>query len=132
MPNSHKNKTLRRIALVGGALYAGTRALAYTPSVRGIPPQEPIDFATLNGVLLPVYVLMWAVVAVLCLVSIPKANLRVGFSPLVGLMVAWGAIWFIGWFNDTSTTWWQTGFTYIGPAIVIGALMGLGHSTKEK
>ena len=132
MPNSRRNKNFRRLALFGGAVYGATRVIALLPPQGLEDMPDPLLYATVNGALLPVWIAAWGISAVVCAASIPKAELRYGLGSVVGLALAWGVIWFIGWMNDPSSMWWHTAVSYWAPCLIIGALMGHTIAPKEK
>lgn len=118
-----------RLALGALTLYAATRALAYTVPGRGV--QDPLIAASLGGLLLPLYVALWAVAAILCLWDMRRPTIT-GWGPraVVGMMMVWGTAYGAAWVaalvtSGQSPLWWQTSITYIGPAIVIVALLSV-------
>lgn len=125
MPNRRAPAYARRISLLGVAVYAATRALAYVPGVREGAPQEALIQGTGGGVLLPVYAVTWGLLAVLSLWKIKSADIILPLASMIGMMSIWGAIWGVGWVIGTAPTGWQTAFTYWGPALVLWALVFL-------
>lgn len=118
-----------RLALGAMALYASTRAIAYI--VPGRDVQDPIVMASFGGRLLPVYVAAWAVAAILCLWDMRRPSIT-GWGPraVVGMMALWGTAYGVAWLmalvtSGQSPLWWQTAITYIGPAVVIVALLSV-------
>ena len=118
-----------RLALGALAVYAATRAVAYTVPGRDI--QDPLIAASLGGLLLPLYVALWAVAAILCLWDMRRPTIT-GWGPraVVGMMTLWGTAYGVAWVVALVTTgqsplWWQTSITYLGPAIVIVALLSV-------
>lgn len=118
-----------RLALGALALYSATRAAAYVVPGRGV--QDPLIVASLGGRLLPAYVALWAVAALLCLWDMRRPTIT-GWGPraVVGMMTLWGTAYGIAWVAALVTTgesplWWQTSLTYIGPAVVIVALLAV-------
>ena len=118
-----------RLALGSLAVYAATRAVAYVVPGRDI--QDPLIAASLGGLLLPAYVALWAVAAVLCLWDMRRPTIT-GWGPraVVGMMALWGTAYGFAWLVELvgtgqSSLWWQTAITYLGPAIVIVALLSV-------
>lgn len=118
-----------RLALGSLAVYAATRAVAYVVPGRDI--QDPLIAASLGGLLLPAYVALWAVAAVLCLWDMRRPTIT-GWGPraVVGMMALWGTSYGIAWVaalvtSGQSPLWWQTAITYLGPAVVIVALLSV-------
>lgn len=118
-----------RLALGALAVYAGTRAVAYVVPGRGV--QDPLIAASFGGRLLPLYVALWAVAAVLCLWDMRRPTIT-GWGPraVVGMMTLWGTAYGFAWLVELVTTgqsslWWQTSVTYLGPAVVIVALLSV-------
>lgn len=118
-----------RLALGALAVYAATRAVAYVVPGRGV--QDPLIAASFGGLLLPAYVALWAVAALLCLWDMRRPTIT-GWGPraVVGMMMLWGASYGIAWVAALVTTgesplWWQTAVTYLGPAVVIVALLSV-------
>lgn len=118
-----------RLALGALTLYAATRALAYTVPGRGV--QDPLVVASLGGRLLPLYVALWAVAAILCLWDMRRPTIT-GWGPraVVGMMALWGTAYGAAWVvalvdSGQSPLWWQTAITYLGPAVVIVALLSV-------
>ena len=118
-----------RLALGALSLYAATRAVAY--AVPGRDVQDPLIAASFGGLLLPAYVALWAVAAVLCLWDMRRPTIT-GWGPrvVVGMMALWGTAYGIAWVAALVTTgesplWWQTAITYLGPAVVIVALLSV-------
>lgn len=69
-----------RLALGALSLYATTRAVAYL--VPGRDVQDPLIAASLGGRLLPAYVALWAVAAILCLWDMRRPTIT-GWGPPV-------------------------------------------------
>ena len=118
-----------RLALGALAVYAATRAVAYVVPGRDI--QDPLIAASFGGLLLPAYVALWAVAAVLCLWDMRRPTIT-GWGPraVVGMMALWGTAYGFAWLVELVATgqsplWWQTAITYLGPAIVIVALLSV-------
>ena len=118
-----------RLALGALSLYAATRAVAYT--VPGRDVQDPLIAASFGGRLLPLYVALWAVAAILCLWDMRRPTIT-GWGPraVVGMMALWGTSYGIAWVaalvtSGQSPLWWQTTITYLGPAVVIVALLSV-------
>ena len=118
-----------RLALGALTLYAATRAVAYT--VPGRDVQDPLIAASFGGRLLPLYVALWAVAAILCLWDMRRPTIT-GWGPraVVGMMALWGTAYGVAWVvallaTGQSPLWWQTAITYLGPAIVIVALLSV-------
>lgn len=118
-----------RLALGALSLYAATRAVAYT--VPGRDVQDPLIAASFGGRLLPFYVALWAIAAVLCLWDMRRPTIT-GWGPraVVGMMALWGTAYGFAWLVELVATgqsplWWQTAITYLGPAIVIVALLSV-------
>ena len=118
-----------RLALGALTLYAATRAVAYT--VPGRDVQDPLIAASFGGRLLPLYVALWAVAAILCLWDMRRPTIT-GWGPraVVGMMALWGTAYGVAWVVALVTTgqsplWWQTSITYLGPAVVIVALLSV-------
>ena len=118
-----------RLALGALSLYAATRAVAYAVPGRDI--QDPLIAASFGGRLLPLYVALWAVAAVLCLWDMRRPTIT-GWGPraVVGMMTLWGTAYGVAWVVALVTTgqsplWWQTSITYLGPAVVIVALLSV-------
>lgn len=118
-----------RLALGALAVYSATRAVAYT--VPGRDVQDPLIAASLGGRLLPLYVALWAVAAILCLWDMRRPTIT-GWGPraVVGMMALWGTAYGAAWVAALVTTgqsplWWQTAITYLGPAVVIVALLSV-------
>ena len=118
-----------RLALGALAVYAATRAVAYTVPGRGV--QDPLIAASFGGRLLPLYVALWAVAAILCLWDMRRPTIT-GWGPraVVGMMALWGTAYGVAWVvalvaTGQSPLWWQTAITYLGPAIVIVALLSV-------
>ena len=118
-----------RLALGALTVYAATRAIAYTVPGRGV--QDPLIAASFGGRLLPLYVALWAVAAILCLWDMRRPTIT-GWGPraVVGMMALWGTAYGFAWLvalvtSGQSPLWWQTSITYIGPAIVIVALLSV-------
>ena len=118
-----------RLALGALSLYAATRAVAYAVPGRGV--QDPLIAASFGGRLLPLYVALWAVAAILCLWDMRRPTIT-GWGPraVVGMMTLWGTAYGVAWVVALVTTgqsplWWQTSITYLGPAVVIVALLSV-------
>lgn len=118
-----------RLALGALAVYSATRAVAYLVPGRGV--QDPLIAASFGGLLLPAYVALWAVAAALCLWDMRRPTIT-GWGPrvVVGMMTLWGTAYGIAWVAALVTTgesplWWQTAITYLGPAVVIVALLSV-------
>lgn len=118
-----------RLALGALAVYAGTRAVAYI--IPGRDVQDPLIAASFGGLLLPAYVALWAVAAVLCLWDMRRPTIT-GWGPrvVVGMMALWGTAYGVAWVaalvtSGQSPLWWQTAITYLGPAVVIVALLSV-------
>ena len=118
-----------RLALGSLAVYAITRAVAY--AVPGRDVQDPLIAASFGGLLLPAYVAVWAVAAILCLWDMRRPTIT-GWGPraVVGMMALWGTAYGVAWLVALVTTgqsplWWQTAITYLGPAVVIVALLSV-------
>ena len=118
-----------RLALGALSLYAATRAVAY--AVPGRDVQDPLIAASFGGRLLPLYVALWAVAAILCLWDMRRPTIT-GWGPraVVGMMALWGTAYGVAWLvalvgTEQSPLWWQTSITYLGPAIVIVALLAV-------
>ena len=118
-----------RLALGSLAVYAGTRAVAY--AVPGRDVQDPLIAASFGGRLLPLYVALWAVAAILCLWDMRRPTIT-GWGPraVVGMMALWGTAYGVAWLvtlvgTEQSPLWWQTSITYLGPAVVIVALLSV-------
>ena len=118
-----------RLALGALSLYAATRAVAYT--VPGRDVQDPLIAASFGGRLLPLYVALWAVAAILCLWDMRRPTIT-GWGPraVVGMMALWGTAYGVAWVvalvaTGQSPLWWQTAITYLGPAVVIVALLSV-------
>jgi hypothetical protein len=118
-----------RLALGALAVYAGTRAVAYT--VPGRDVQDPLIAASFGGRLLPFYVALWAVAAILCLWDMRRPTIT-GWGPraVVGMMALWGTAYGAAWLvaldaSGQSPHWSQTAITYLGPAVVIVALLSV-------
>lgn len=118
-----------RLALGALTVYAATRAAAYVVPGRGV--QDPLIVASLGGRLLPAYVALWAVAALLCLWDMRRPTIT-GWGPrvVVGMMTLWGTAYGAAWVaalvaTGESPLWWQTSLTYLGPAVVIVALLSV-------
>ena len=118
-----------RLALGALSLYAATRAVAY--AVPGRDVQDPLIAASFGGRLLPLYVALWAVAAILCLWDMRRPTIT-GWGPraVVGMMALWGTAYGVAWLvalvgTEQSPLWWQTAITYLGPAVVIVALLSV-------
>ena len=118
-----------RLALGALTLYAATRAVAY--AVPGRDVQDPLIAASFGGRLLPFYVALWAVAAILCLWDMRRPTIT-GWGPraVVGMMALWGTAYGFAWLVELvgtgqSSLWWQTSITYLGPAVVIVALLSV-------
>ena len=118
-----------RLALGALSVYAATRAVAYIIPGRDI--QDPLIAASFGGRLLPLYVALWAVAAVLCLWDMRRPTIT-GWGPraVVGMMTLWGTAYGAAWLaalvaSGQSPLWWQTAITYLGPAVVIVALLSV-------
>ena len=118
-----------RLALGSLAVYAATRAVAY--AVPGRDVQDPLIAASFGGRLLPLYVALWAVAAILCLWDMRRPTIT-GWGPraVVGMMALWGTAYGVAWLVELvgtgqSSLWWQTAITYLGPAVVIVALLAV-------
>lgn len=118
-----------RLALGSLAVYAATRAVAY--AVPGRDVQDPLIAASFGGRLLPLYVALWAVAAILCLWDMRRPTIT-GWGPraVVGMMMLWGTAYGAAWVaalvaSGQSPLWWQTAITYLGPAVVIVALLSV-------
>ena len=76
-----------RLALGALAVYSATRAVAYT--VPGRDVQDPLIAASFGGRLLPLYVALWAVAAILCLWDMRRPTIT-GWGPrvVVGMTTA--------------------------------------------
>ena len=118
-----------RLALGALSLYAATRAVAY--AVPGRDVQDPLIAASFGGRLLPAYVALWAVAAILCLWDMRRPTIT-GWGPraVVGMMALWGTAYGVAWVvalvaTGQSPLWWQTAITYLGPAVVIVALLAI-------
>ena len=118
-----------RLALGALSLYAATRAVAY--AVPGRDVQDPLIAASFGGRLLPLYVALWAVAAILCLWDMRRPTIT-GWGPraVVGMMALWGTAYGVAWLvalvgTEQSPLWWQTSITYLGPAVVIVALLSV-------
>ena len=118
-----------RLALGALAVYAATRAVAY--AVPGRDVQDPLIAASFGGRLLPLYVALWAVAAILCLWDMRRPTIT-GWGPrvVVGMMALWGTAYGVAWLvtlvgTEQSPLWWQTAITYLGPAVVIVALLSV-------
>ena len=118
-----------RLALGALAVYSATRAVAYI--VPGRDVQDPLIAASFGGRLLPLYVALWAVAAILCLWDMRRPTIT-GWGPraVVGMMALWGTAYGVAWVaalveSGQSPLWWQTAVTYIGPAVVIVALLSV-------
>ena len=118
-----------RLALGALAVYAATRAVAY--AVPGRDVQDPLIAASFGGRLLPLYVALWAVAAILCLWDMRRPTIT-GWGPraVVGMMALWGTAYGFAWLVELvgtgqSSLWWQTSVTYLGPAVVIVALLSV-------
>ena len=118
-----------RLALGALAVYAATRAVAY--AVPGRDVQDPLIAASFGGRLLPLYVALWAVAAILCLWDMRRPTIT-GWGPraVVGMMALWGTAYGVAWLvtlvgAEQSPLWWQTAITYLGPAVVIVALLSV-------
>lgn len=118
-----------RLALGALAVYSATRAIAYVVPGRGV--QDPLLEASFGGRLLPAYVALWAVAALLCLWDMRRPSIT-GWGPraVVGMMTLWGTAYGAAWVvalvgSGQSPLWWQTAITYIGPAVVIVALLSV-------
>ena len=118
-----------RLALGSLAVYAATRAVAYAVPGRGV--QDPLIAASFGGRLLPFYVALWAVAAILCLWDMRRPTIT-GWGPraVVGMMALWGTAYGFAWLVELVATgqsplWWQTAITYLGPAVVIVALLSV-------
>lgn len=118
-----------RLALGALAVYSATRAAAYL--VPGRDVQDPLIAASFGGRLLPLYVALWAVAAILCLWDMRRPTIT-GWGPraVVGMMALWGTAYGVAWLvalvgTEQSPLWWQTALTYLGPAIVIVALLSV-------
>ena len=118
-----------RLALSALAVYAGTRAVAY--AVPGRDVQDPLIAASFGGRLLPLYVALWAVAAILCVWDMRRPTIT-GWGPraVVGMMALWGTAYGVAWLvtlvgTEQSPLWWQTAITYLGPAVVIVALLSV-------
>ena len=118
-----------RLALGALAVYAATRAVAY--AVPGRDVQDPLIAASFGGRLLPLYVALWAVAAILCLWDMRRPTIT-GWGPraVVGMMALWGTAYGVAWLVELvgtgqSSLWWQTAITYLGPAVVIVALLAV-------
>ena len=118
-----------RLALGALSLYAATRAVAY--AVPGRDVQDPLIAASFGGRLLPFYVALWAVAAILCLWDMRRPTIT-GWGPraVVGMMALWGTAYGFAWLvtlvgTEQSPLWWQTAITYLGPAVVIVALLAV-------
>ena len=85
-----------RLALGSLAVYAGTRAVAY--AVPGRDVQDPLIAASFGGRLLPLYVALWAVAALLCLWDMRRPTIT-GWGPraVVGMMALWGTAYGVAW-----------------------------------
>lgn len=118
-----------RLALGALAVYSATRAVAY--AVPGRDVQDPLIAASFGGRLLPLYVALWAVAAILCLWDMRRPTIT-GWGPraVVGMMALWGTAYGVAWVvallaTGQSPLWWQTAITYLGPAVVIVALLSV-------
>ena len=118
-----------RLALGALAVYSATRAVAYIVPGRGV--QDPLIAASFGGLLLPAYVAAWAVAAILCLCDMRRPTIT-GWGPraVVGMMALWGTAYGVAWLialveSGQSPLWWQTSITYLGPAVVIVALLSV-------
>ena len=118
-----------RLALGALAVYSATRAVAY--AVPGRDVQDPLIAASFGGRLLPFYVALWAVAAILCLWDMRRPTIT-GWGPraVVGMMALWGTAYGFAWLvtlvgTEQSPLWWQTSVTYLGPAVVIVALLSV-------
>ena len=118
-----------RLALGALSLSAATRAGAY--AVPGRDVQDPLIAASIGGRLLPLYVALWAVGAILCLWDMRRPTIT-GWGPraVVGMMALWGTAYGVAWLvalvgTEQSPLWWQTSITYLGPAVVIVALLSV-------
>ena len=118
-----------RLALGALTVYAATRAVAY--AVPGRDVQDPLIAASFGGRLLPLYVALWAVAAILCLWDMRRPTIT-GWGPraVVGMMALWGTAYGFAWLvelvgTEQSPLWWQTAITYLGPAVVIVALLSV-------
>lgn len=126
MPHRRHQLGKRRTALVAAAVYCLTRGAAYWPTIRTRPVQEPLIAAAAGREwLLAIHASLWLVVGLFCLASIPRARLLWPMNLTAGMSVAWGTAWLIGWALNPDTMWWQTAFTYWGPAVIIVSLTAL-------
>ena len=93
--------------------------------------QDPLIAASFGGRLLPLYVALWAVAAILCLWDMRRPTIT-GWGPraVVGMMALWGTAYGFAWLVELvgtgpSSLWWQTAITSLGPAVVIVALLSV-------
>lgn len=129
MPHRRHALAKRRVALVTAAAYCGTRAVAYAPWVDR--QQSGVEIATGGGLLLPVFAVLWAAVALWCLACIPSGRIITAMAATAGMMACWGAIWGVAWLINPHTLWWQTALTYGGPAVLVASLTVLTPRDSE-
>lgn len=135
MPQTRTSRALTRGILATGAVYAASRALAYTIPGRDI--QDPLTLASLDGRLIPAYAALWAAAAALCLWDIRRPTLHgLGTTAVIIMTTIWAAAYLLGWAvtliqTGESPLWWQTSATYGAPALC--GILGLHlHSTLTR
>lgn len=125
-----------RGALAGMALIAGTRAAGYAIPGRDI--QDPLVLASVDGLLLPVWVALWGVAAVACLWDMRRPTLTgYGFRLWLAMMAVWSLayIWgqVVAALGGAWPLWWQTAGLYGGIVVIVGALTApLRHPSDDR
>ena len=118
----HHEKAKRRTALSGAAVLCGSQVLAF---VLPGGAQTPVKLSSADGVFLPLYGLTWFVGILLCLAYLRSGRLVTPMAFIVGLCVAWGAVWGFAWVIEPHTLWWRTALVYWTFGVVVAGLVGL-------
>lgn len=124
----------RGFALLVLAVFAATRGIAYLPSA--IPEAPPGALQLISAHFpLAVWACLWLATGVLCAVYAFRRNDSIAWGALVGMMLGWGAAYFLGSLVSISmgqpSREWLTGFTYIGPAIAIAIISPRSGQAQE-
>ncbi|MEA9986299.1 hypothetical protein [Subtercola sp. RTI3] len=118
----------RGYALLIGAVFCLTRALAYFSAFTPDDPPLGLTLITQGLVNIDFYAGLWSVVAVFCIVGAFKRRDSWSWAALVGVMTLWGLAYFAGWVysvqpgDPPESREWLTAVTYLAPAAIIGIL----------
>ena len=123
----------RGAALLVAAAFCALRGIAYLPALfPDVELQPGLRLLTANTPI-EVWAYIWLAAAVICVVSAFRVKDWPGWAAVIGMSIAWGITYFIGWLDSLSiepNREWLTAGTYLGPWIIIAILSALSASGR--